>query len=411
MAAARTTTASLALWLHLRRRSALAEAPAAPVEPPAGEGPLILIHLSERADDPPPVGALLRAMLARRPGLRFAFTGSPPAADMLWPGLRAVTLPPLRDPAAVDATIAALKPRALLLLGDQLPAALITRFAEQDLPVILAEARLVAYNRPGTWRGAINRSLMDKVGRVLAPDPTAAATARQLGADPDRIEVTGPVTETLPPLAANEAERAALAQILRGRHILLAANPTLPEAHALLAAHQAALHHNHRALLILAGLPEALIAPIRAEVAHLGMADVLRSDDDDPEPDDHVLIADDPYELGLWYRLAPVCFMGGTLLPGPGLAPRHPFEPAALGSAIIHGPLPGPFGAEWVQLDGASAARLVTSPEALSMAVSDLTAPDQAAQLAENAWAVSTGGAAVLRRIADTVIDAMETAP
>lgn len=410
MAAAGQTTASLALWLHLRRRSALAEPGPEWVEPPAGEGPLILIHLSERADDPPPVTALLRALLARRPGLRFAFTGSAPTPDMLWPGLRVVTLPPLRDPVAVEHALEALKPRALLLLGDQLPAALITGLADQDLPVVLAEARLVAYNRPGTWRSAINRSLMAKVDRVLAPDLTAAAAARQLGAGQDRIEVTGPVTETLPPLSANEAERAALAQILRGRHVWMAANPTLPEAEALLAAHQAALHHNHRALLILAGLPEALVAPIRAEVARLGLADVLRSEDEDPEPDDHVLIAEDPYELGLWYRLAPVCFMGGTLLPGPGLAPRHPFEPAALGSAIIHGPLPGPYGAEWVQLDGASAARLVTGPAALSMAVADLSAPDQAAQLAENAWSVSTGGAAVLRRIADTVIDAMETA-
>ena len=37
-----------------------------------------------------------------------------------------------------------------------------------------------------------------------------------------------------------------------------------------------------------------------------------------------------------------------------------------------------------------------------------LSGPDGVAMLAGNAWAVSTGGAAVLRRIADTVIDAME---
>lgn len=411
MAAAGLTTASLALWLHLRRRSAMAEAEPQPVAQPPGEGPLILVHLSERTDDPPPVAALVRALLTRRPGLRFAFTGAPPAAEILWPGLRAVALPPMRDPATVDGAMAALQPRALLLLGDQLPAALIMGLFERGLPIILAEARLVAYNRPGSWRGAINRGLMRKITRVLAPDPTAAAAARQLGADPDRIEMTGPVTETLPPLSTNEAERAALAQILRGRHVWMAATPTLPEAEALLAAHQAALQHNHRALLILAGLPQAMVAPIRAEVARLGMVDVLRSEDDDPEVGDHVLIADETDELGLWYRLAPVCFMGGTLLPGPGLAPRHPFEPAALGSAIIHGPLPGPYGAEWVQLDGASAARLVTGPEALNLAVADLSAPDQAALLAENAWSVSTGGAAVLRRIADTVIDAMEATP
>ncbi|WP_246098702.1 3-deoxy-D-manno-octulosonic acid transferase [Paracoccus laeviglucosivorans] len=398
----------MALWLHLRRRAALGKDPPDSVDPPAGDGPLVMVHLSERADDPPPVAALVRAMLMRRPNLRFAFTGTPLPDGFDLTAIRAVTLPRPRDPATVELVIKTLQPRILLILGDQLPAALITGVADAGIPIILAEARLVAYNRAGTWRGVINRGLMSRIDSILAPDLTAAAAARQLGANPIRVELIGPVTETLPPLHANEAERAALAQILRGRHVWLAAAPTLPEAKAALAAHQAALHHNHRALLILGCVAPAMVPEIMAEIEALGLAAISRSEDFDPEPDDHVLIAEDPHEMGLWYRLSPVCFMGGTLLPGDGLQPRHPFEPAALGSAIIHGPIPGQYAAEWVQLDGASAARLVTGPEALISAVSDLTAPDQAAILAENAWSVSTGGAAVLRRIADGVIDLME---
>ncbi|MTH34266.1 3-deoxy-D-manno-octulosonic acid transferase [Paracoccus limosus] len=408
MAPAGSKTAALALWLHLRRRAALAQTVGDLAEPPPGEGPLVLVHLSERADDPPPLAGLIKAMLSRRPGLRFAFTGAPAPEGLLTPELRAIHLGLPRDPILVQDVIDHLNPRALLLLGDQLPAALITGMAEAQRPVILAEARLVSYDRAGTWRGLINSSLMTRIRHVLAPDPTAAAAARQLGAPPERIEVTGPVAGILPPLSANEAERAAVAHILRGRHVWLAATPTLPEAKAALAAHAATLHHNHRALLILAGLPAAMIPEIQSELETLGLAAVLRSEDEDPEADDHVLIVEDTDEMGLWYRLAPVCFMGGTLLPGAGLAPRHPFEPAALGSAIIHGPRPGPHAAEWVQLDGAGAARLVTGGEALTRAVADLSAADQAAQLASNAWAVSTGGAAVLRRISDTVIDAME---
>lgn len=401
-------TSSLALWLHLRRRAAFGSSKFQPLAPPPGEGPLILVHLSERADDPPPVAALIRAMLVRRPGLRFAFSGALPPADQLPPDLRAIHLPLPRDPGTVRDLIEVLSPRALLLLGDQLPSALITGMADRNLPVILSEARLSAYTRRSSWRGAVNRGLMGRITHVLAPDLTAGAAARQLGAAPDRVELTGPVTETLPPLTANEAERRALAQIMAGRHIWLAAAPTLPEACAALAAHQAALHHNHRALLILADLPDAIVPAIQAEVEMLGLAAVLRSEDQDPEPDDHVLIAEDGYEMGLWYRLSPVCFMGGTLLAGPGAPPRHPFEAAALGSAIIHGPLTEAYSAEWTQLDGANAARMVADMAGLTKAVTDLSAADQAAMLAGNAWAVSTGGAAVLRRIADTVIDAME---
>lgn len=401
-------TSSLALWLHLRRRATFGAARAAPLVPPPGEGPLILVHLSERADGPPPVGALIRTMLARRPGLRFAFSGAAPAPDSLPADLRAIHLPLPRDPGTVREVIETLTPRVLLLLGDQLPSALITGMAERDLPMILSEARLNAYAHSSSWRGAINRGLMARITHVLAPDLTAGATARQLGASVDRVELTGPVTETRPPLPANEAERRELAQIMAGRHIWLAAAPTLPEARAALAAHQAALQHNHRALLILADLPDTIIPGILAEVETLGLAAVRRSEDHDPEPDDHVLIAEDAYEMGLWYRLAPVCFMGGTLLAGEGASPRHPFEPAALGSAIIHGPLTDTHSAEWTQLDGASATRIAADPEALIRAVADLSAADQAAMLAGSAWAVSTGGAPVLRRIADTVIDAME---
>jgi 3-deoxy-D-manno-octulosonic-acid transferase len=39
--------------------------------------------------------------------------------------------------------------------------------------------------------------------------------------------------------------------------------------------------------------------------------------------------------LGLWYRVAPISLVGGSLQPIGG---HNPFEPAALGSAILHGP-------------------------------------------------------------------------
>lgn len=401
-------TSSLALWLHLRRHSLLTQDAAPPVTPPVGDGPLLLVHVSEQESEPRPIGTLLTALIKRRPGLRLVFTGAPPSDDDLPSGVAATCLDLPHDPAGVGDLLARLGPSGLLLLGDGLPPALITGMAERRLPIILAEARLSGIGRRGTWRGAVNRGLLQRVTRILVPDISAGDAARHLGADPERIAMIGPITETRPPLHANEAERSALAQILRGRHIWLAAAPTRPEIAPILNAHQAALQHNHRALLIIAALPEDQVADIKAEAEALGLAAVLRSEDDDPQADDHVLIADDPYEMGLWYRLAPVCFMGGTLLDGPALPPRHPFEPAALGSAVIHGPLPGPHAAEWLQLDGASAARLVTNAEALSRAVSDLTAPDQAAMLAGNAWSVCTGGAAVIRKIADTVIDTLE---
>ena len=48
-----------------------------------------------------------------------------------------------------------------------------------------------------------------------------------------------------------------------------------------------------------------------------------------------VYVADTIGELGLFYRLAPIVFMGGSLVPHGG---QNPIEPAKLGAAILHGP-------------------------------------------------------------------------
>ncbi len=46
-------------------------------------------------------------------------------------------------------------------------------------------------------------------------------------------------------------------------------------------------------------------------------------------------MADTVGELGLFYRLAPIAFLGGSLIPHGG---QNPIEPAKLGAAILHGP-------------------------------------------------------------------------
>ena len=48
-----------------------------------------------------------------------------------------------------------------------------------------------------------------------------------------------------------------------------------------------------------------------------------------------IYLADSLGELGLWYRLAPIAFIGGSLVPHGG---QNPLEAARLGSAILIGP-------------------------------------------------------------------------
>ena len=221
--------------------------------------------------------------------------------------------------------------------------------------------------------------------------------------------MTGPVAEIRDPLPCSEAERSVMAQLLRGRHAWLAASVPPDEEDAVLTAHHAALAQSHRALLFLAPRDPDRIAPLAQAIEACGLTVARRSWDEDPTDDVHVMLTDGPTEMGLWYRLAPVTYLGGTL-GGDDAAARHPFEPAALGSAIVHGPHTDRFATEWQQLGGAGAARQVATPEDLAASIAELSQPDLIATLASNAWTVSTGGADVTMRICAPVLDAIAKA-
>jgi 3-deoxy-D-manno-octulosonic-acid transferase len=112
-------------------------------------------------------------------------------------------------------------------------------------------------------------------------------------------------------------------------------------------------------------------------------------------------VADVPGEEGLWYRLASVTYIGGTL--GGPVASVDPFAAAALGSVVLHGRVHAPHTAHFTALMDAGASRQVRDVRGLGRAVEDLLAPDRAAELAHRAWAVVSQGAEATDHVADAV--------
>ncbi|OZA11806.1 MAG: hypothetical protein B7Y02_08240 [Rhodobacterales bacterium 17-64-5] len=174
-----------------------------------------------------------------------------------------------------------------------------------------------------------------------------------------------------------------------------------------MAAQRRVQQQSHRLLL--------LLLPDKADTADM-LADRLEGEDGwlvarrkrDEEPDAavEVLIIDNPAEAGLWYRLAPLTYLGGSLA-GPGPT-RNPMEAAALGSAILHGPKTGGYGTAFGRLGAARATRAVASANDLADGVSDLLAPDRAARLAEAAWRVASDGAEVTERLVEKIRQVIE---
>jgi hypothetical protein len=124
-----------------------------------------------------------------------------------------------------------------------------------------------------------------------------------------------------------------------------------------------------------------------------------------PDAEANVYLADTMGELGLWYRVAPTSLVGGSLQPIGG---HNPFEPAALGSAILHGPFVTNFVDIYQRLTEAGAARLVTGPDTLAEAVHELMNPDKAASMAHAAWEVVSQGAEVTDRALDAIFDRLD---
>ena len=376
----------LGLWLHLRGGPGASHN----IALPDGTGPLLILCASEPCHIA--VELVTEMLIKSQPRMRILDLGLAGLAD---PDTDSETMQQLLDRA---------RPFAVLLLGTDLPAALITAAVHRNIPVVLGEAALNPRELRWTLTAGMRRDLMTSLTMIFATDSSSHETARRIGVAPQKVTTSGPVTESFDPLPCNEVELSTIADLLNGRHSWLATCVPESEEEAVLAAHLAALRQVHRTLLFLVPETSGRIAPLVAMFEANGLIVAQRSLDEDPLDDVQVFIAESVEELGLWYRLAPVTYIGGTLS-GDDSQTRNPFEPAALGSAIVHGPETGQFATAWQQLDGAEAARRVSDPRELATAIAEMTLPELVAGFANNAWDGCTGGAGVATQIASYMLD------
>lgn len=111
--------------------------------------------------------------------------------------------------------------------------------------------------------------------------------------------------------------------------------------------------------------------------------------------------------MGLWYRLASVSFVGGSLAEVGG---HNPFEPALLGSAILHGPHVRNFSDGYAWLGTARAAVEVRDAASLAATLTATLAPDRAAAMAAAAWDAMSDGAEVTDRVLEVLGELLDRA-
>lgn len=243
--------------------------------------------------------------------------------------------------------------------------------ARRDVPMILLNSRMPAGNfaRRSRIKGS-TRDVLRLFDKLLVQDNASEARFIELGAHADRIEVVGALKAVARPLPAPTEELARLQAQLNGRPIWLASSTFETEQAEVVAAQK----HLHSmlpgALMIWAPrhLRDADQAAVLAKDAGLKVA--RRSLGEGIDPDVDVYLADTIGEMGLWYRLAPISFMGHSLFSD--LEGKNPFEAVALGSVILHGPHMSYFAESYAGLAAEGAAREITDAASLAEAVLEL---------------------------------------
>ncbi len=140
-------------------------------------------------------------------------------------------------------------------------------------------------------------------------------------------------------------------------------------------------------------------AEIAAMAARHGLTVARRSQDQPLTSDVAIYLADTLGELGLFYRLAGLAFIGGSIS---NLGGHNPLEAALLDCAILHGPDMANTAAVAEALRAAGGAEIVTDAATLAAALERLlTDPELRGRRAAAAATV----AARQRNVLDAVLD------
>jgi 3-deoxy-D-manno-octulosonic-acid transferase len=245
---------------------------------------------------------------------------------------------------------------------------LILGSAVRNIPLILINGR-VSERSFHRWQKAPRTisALLNRFDLCLAQSADDAARYATLGAP--RYITTGNLKLDAPAPPADASKLWELQVAVGTRPVIAAASTHPGEEIAMIDVHRR-LKHSFKGLLtiIVPRHPErgdSIAGMARGQ----GLTFAQRSAGQKLERTTDVYIADTLGELGLIYRIAPIVFMGGSLVEHGG---QNPIEAARLGPAILHGPHVWNFREVYAALDAAGGAELVTDTGKLAVRIGAL---------------------------------------
>jgi 3-deoxy-D-manno-octulosonic-acid transferase len=363
------------------------------------EGPLAWIHAASVGEATSVLG-LIEHLLGTRPSLEILITtGTVTSARLL-----ETRLPPRARHQFVPADLPGWTARFLdywqpdlgIWVESELWPNLVFAAHARDIPMVLVNGRLStrSYRRWRHWPGLI-RHVLSAFGLCLAQDEVQAERFRSLGCP--RVDCVGDLKSAAPDLPCDGSELAHLRRLTGWRPLWLAASTHAGEEEIAARVHRGlAAGHSDLLTIIAPRHPvrsEAVCAMLRGH----GLRVARRTRGEPLTPETQIYLVDTLGELGLFYRLAGIAFVGGSLVAKGG---HNPFEAARLGCAVLHGPDMSNCAAMAALLAAAGAAETVQDDAALAQAVSTLLSDPRRAERAAAAVRAAAAGLGILDEVA-----------
>ncbi|KRE96542.1 3-deoxy-D-manno-octulosonic acid transferase [Frateuria sp. Soil773] len=240
-------------------------------------------------------------------------------------------------PFAVSRFLHRVRPRLAIIVETEIWPNLYHACKRRGIPLMIVNARLSERSLRGykPMLGLV-RSALRSVRQIAAQSRSDAARYRLLGADPERIVVSGNLKFDMPvPDGAVAAGAELRCQWGARRPVWIAASTHEGEELPVLEAHLDVLRRLPDALLLIAPRHPERFRAVEGSVRSLGFSMATRSVDKAPSAAHQVFVIDAMGVLMPYYAAADVAFVGGSLVPIGG---HNVLEPASLARPVLVGP-------------------------------------------------------------------------
>tara|TARA_R110002110_G_scaffold115111_1_gene285414 strand:+ start:5323 stop:6618 length:1296 start_codon:yes stop_codon:yes gene_type:complete len=307
---------------------------------------------------------------------------------------------PLDRPAWAARFLDHWKPDLVIWAESELWPNMLMEMRKRAIPSILVNGRL-SERSAKRWRLApsLSRALLGGFNICLAQSLEERQRFASLGAR--NAKALGNLKFAAPPLPVREFDLALLKKSIGDRPVWLAASTHPTEEVAVATAHRNLKDKHPDLLTIIVPRHNTRGPEVADEIAKLGLSVSRRSVSEALLPTTDVYVADTMGELGLFYRIAPIVFVGGSLIRHGG---QNPLEPARFSCAILHGPNMYNFSEIMGDFASYDASIEVADTETLTRAVDELLRqPDNRTRIGENARQRSLAQADVLDKVTSEV--------